>query len=546
MATVGRAEVKIVADARGFSRDAEREIRRELSNIRIRDSDSSPIRNGLVQGAVAAGTAAGASAASQWLKQFGIVLQGGISSKFAGALGAVAIGALGPVMLIVGTLAGGLLISGMGSVLAGLGILIAAQEPQVKNAFVGMFSRVFASLQEISRPFVGVLIEIAQLAEETFVEHFEEPLRRAFGDLAPAVEEFAGFLAEAFAALAPTIEPVTDAFIAILEELGPALAEEVFPDLADAIINLANAIGDNADAFVDILTWFLSIPEAVINFLAELARLAGWFQDNPEAIIGALTAIGAVLGFLVAGPVGLFVGAVIGLGIALFQFRDKAQEVFNRLREIVLGWVLSAVTWFRDFRDRVLGFLAGFGRGAKAIFEDFRDKAIERVRRLGEGIRNIFNNVVDFIKRLPGRIASAASGMWNSIWTGFRGVVNNVIDGWNRLSFSMPGVETPFGTLGGFTINTPNIPRLQSGGMIERAGIAEVGEAGRETVFLPAGAVVAPGSANQVAQQMTGGELPDEFEATVVIDLGEDIQRIVRIPFRRVTRTARKVGRRAA
>src|SRR5690606_6528887 len=88
MATVGRAEVRIVADARGFSRDAERAIRRELSNVRVRDRDSNAIRNGLVQGAVAAGTAAGASAGAAWIKQFGIVLQGGISAKAAGALGA--------------------------------------------------------------------------------------------------------------------------------------------------------------------------------------------------------------------------------------------------------------------------------------------------------------------------------------------------------------------------------------------------------------------------------------------------------------------------
>lgn len=544
MATVGRAEVKIVADARGFSRDAEREIRRELSNVRVRSADTNPIRNGLVQGAVAAGTAAGATAGAAWIKQFGIILQGGISSKAAGAFGAAVLGALGPVLLIVGTLAGGLLITGMGAALAGVGILVAAQAEEVQARFERLATFVVGVMKTISEPFEDVLIEIASIAEEVF-RVFRDPLRQAFEDLAPAIEEFAGFLAEAFEALIPTIQPVTDAFIKILEELGPALAEEVFPDLADAIINLANAIGDNADTFVDILTWFLSIPEAVINFLAELARLAGWFQENPEAIIGALTAIGAILGALVAGPVGLFVGAVIGLGIALFQFRTKAQEVFNNLREIVLGWVLSAVTWFGDFRDRAIRFLSGFGRGAVQIFSDFRQRAIERLQQLGGGIRSIFNNVVDFVKRLPGRIASAASGMWNSIWNGFRGVINNIIDGWNRLSFTMPGVETPFGTLGGFTIGTPDIPRLQRGGMIQQAGIAEVGEAGRETVFLPAGATVVPGSAENVTRQMSDG-LPDEFEATVVIDLGEDIQRVVRIPFRRVTRTARKTGRRAA
>jgi hypothetical protein len=536
---VGRAEVKIVADARGFARDAEREINRELRRI---DVDASPIRNGITQGLTGAAvqravSRGGREAGRRWIESLGIVIQGGISARFAGAVGAVFLGVLGPVMLVVGTLLGGLLITGMGSALAGLGIIVAAQSEEVKKRFENLASFVAGVMKTISEPFEAVLIEIGSIAEETF-RAFVQPLRGAFEDLAPAIEGFAEFLGEAFEALIPTIQPVTDAFIQILEELGPALADEVFPDLADAIINLANAIGDNADTFVDILTWFLSIPEAIINFLAELTRLAGWFQDNPEAIIVGLLAIGAVLGVLVAGPVGLFVGALIGLGIALFQFRDQAREIFGNVSDAIFGFVGRAAEKFFELRTTALRWLSDLGSGAGKIFTALREAAIEKLRRLGEGVRNIFNSVVSFVRTLPSKIASAASGMWNSIASGFRSALNTIISGWNNLSFTTPSVDLgPFGSFGGFTIGTPNIPLLQRGGLIQRAGIAEVGEAGRETVFLPAGAVVAPGPAERFIPE--SGGLPNEFEATAIIDLGYDIRRVINLIFRRVTSNVR-------
>jgi hypothetical protein len=536
---VGRAEVKIVADARGFARDAEREINRELRRI---DVDASPIRDGVVRGLTGAAvqravSRGGREAGRRWIDSLGIVLQGGISARFAGAIGAVFLGVLGPVMVTVGTLLGGLLISGMGAAIAGLGIFVAAQEPIVQNAFKRMFERIAEQMRDISRPLVGALIVVSRVVEETF-EAFAGPLEDAFSDLAPAIAEFAGALGEAFEALAPTIGPITDAFIQILEELGPALANEVFPDLADAIINLANAIGDNADTFVDILTWFLSIPEAIINFLAELTRIAGWFHDNPELIIAALTAIGIVLGALVAGPVGLFIGALIGLGIGLLQFRDQAREIFGNVSDAIFGFVGRAAEKFFEFRNTALRWLSNLGSGAEKIFTRLREVAIEKLRRLGEGVRNVFNSVVTFVRTLPSRIASAASGMWNSIVSGFKSALNAIISGWNNLSFTTPSIDLgPLGSFGGFTIGTPNIPLLQRGGLIQQAGIAEVGEAGRETVFLPAGAVVAPGPAERFIPE--AGGLPDEFEATAIIDLGYDIRRVINLIFRRVTSNAR-------
>lgn len=553
MATVGEAQVRIVADARGFARDVERQVNRAIRDV---DVDADPIANGIAQGLAAGGTQrviadGGRRAGRRWIEQFGIVLQGGISPRAAGAIGGAVLAALGPVLLTVGTLLGGLLITGFGSGIAGLGLFFAAQQGQVQNEFIGVFREIGNQFAVISRPLIAPLLDLARIVLDAFAP-FRIAFQQAFIDLAPALSVFFRDMARAFEAFAPAIGPITDAFIEILEELGPELANDVFPDLAEAIINLANAIGDNADVFVDILTWFLSIPEALINFLAELTRITGWFADNPAFIIAALVGIGVVIGALIAGPVGALVGGIIGLGIALLNLRDQFVSAWNLISETVGNAI-----------DAIGDFFVEFGRDAARLWSNFQSNTSnallsvgrfflrmrDRVLGVRDSIRRGFLNLVDFFRGLPGSISRAVSGAFDGLWQAFRGAINNIIGAWNNLRF--PSVTVgggdplgPFGpslpqtTIGGWDL--PNIPFLQRGGIIQRAGAAVVGDRGPELLSLPAGAMVQP----LPAPSAPGA--PDEFEATAIIDMGSGIQQAVNLTFRRVAGNARAGQRRTA
>src|SRR5690606_31611253 len=100
-----------------------------------------------------------------------------------------------------------------------------------------------------------------------------------------------------------------------------------------------------------------------------------------------------------------------------------------------------------------------------------------------------FNSVVDFVRGLPGRISSAARGMWDGIRNAFRAAINWIIDRWNSLSFTLPSVNIPgLGKVGGFTLNTPNIPRLAQGGIVPATPggrIVRVAEAGQAEAVIP-------------------------------------------------------------
>jgi hypothetical protein len=73
--------------------------------------------------------------------------------------------------------------------------------------------------------------------------------------------------------------------------------------------------------------------------------------------------------------------------------------------------------------------------------------------------------------------------MWDGISGAFKGTINMMIGWWNNLSFSVDIPDKIPGLPDSFTISTPNIPYLADGGIVTRATLAVIGEAGPEAVI---------------------------------------------------------------
>jgi phage-related protein len=113
---------------------------------------------------------------------------------------------------------------------------------------------------------------------------------------------------------------------------------------------------------------------------------------------------------------------------------------------------------------------------------------------VGGGISTVktwIDTFVGYFTGLPARFAGKFSGLFDGIKNAFRSAINWVIDKWNGLSFSIPGVNTHIpgvGKIGGFTLGTPNIPRLAAGGIdkASRGGtLALLGEGGHDEMVTP-------------------------------------------------------------
>lgn len=184
---------------------------------------------------------------------------------------------------------------------------------------------------------------------------------------------------------------------------------------------------------------------------------------------------------LYANPVVLLVAALVALVAGIIYLYIK-------------------VKWFRDLVAKVwpalvpiVMMLTGpIGAVAFAFFM-LRNKASATSR----WIITAFNNVVNFVKSLPGKIWNAAKGMFNGVVNAFRSAINWIIRQWNNFKLEIGGGSLDLGPAGSIdiptvTLNTPDLPYLATGGVIQHRGSVVVGDAGPEIVTLPAGAEVRP------------------------------------------------------
>lgn len=101
------------------------------------------------------------------------------------------------------------------------------------------------------------------------------------------------------------------------------------------------------------------------------------------------------------------------------------------------------------------------------------------------------DSIVSFVAELPGRIAAAISGGFDSIWESFKGVLNKVIRAWNGFSFptmTLPSIEVLGKTIGGGSFggwSLPPIKELANGGVINSPTLAMVGEGGEREIVTP-------------------------------------------------------------
>lgn len=161
----------------------------------------------------------------------------------------------------------------------------------------------------------------------------------------------------------------------------------------------------------------------------------------------------------------LGIAAVIVIVILLVKNWGKVTEALGFLwRKIKDGF-----SWLKSNWQLVLAILTGpIGLAVLAITKHF-------------------DTIIGFFTGIPDRISTAVHGMWDPIAIGFKNMINWIIDAWNKLELTIPPVDTDIpgvGNVGGFSMKTPNIPRMATGGTVTRDGLAYLHAA---EVVTPAG-----------------------------------------------------------
>ncbi|NKV75734.1 hypothetical protein GS925_19850 [Rhodococcus hoagii] len=161
-------------------------------------------------------------------------------------------------------------------------------------------------------------------------------------------------------------------------------------------------------------------------------------------------------GTMMLNPIGLIVAAIAGLVAAVVLIATKTTW-FQTIWDTVWNAIKAAWDW-------VWGVLQAGFNGLMDAFGAVGNK----VGEVKDWIVARWNDVVGFVTGLPGRIGSAASGMWDGIKNAFKGAINWIIQAWNAIEFRIPGFEVGPIKWDGFTLGLPDLPLLATGGLAGR------------------------------------------------------------------------------
>jgi TP901 family phage tail tape measure protein len=210
-----------------------------------------------------------------------------------------------------------------------------------------------------------------------------------------------------------------------------------------------------------------------------LGKAFTWIKGAVSSVIGFVKSNWKLILIALTGPVGIAVALLI-------KYWGTIKGAVSNAVQAVLGFV-------RSHWKTMVAILAGpIGLATKFILDHW-GQIKGAAQSAVQFVIAKWNGLVSFIASVPGKMKAVGSGIFNFVKEGFRSAINWVIDRWNALHFSVPSVDLgPLGSIGGQTINFPNLPHLAHGGNIARRGAVVVGERGPEMLQLPTAARVTP------------------------------------------------------
>lgn len=206
-------------------------------------------------------------------------------------------------------------------------------------------------------------------------------------------------------------------------------------------------------------------------------------------------AVWAVNAAMLANPVTWIVLAIIALIaviILIIVYWDELSAAVQRCWDWIQTKVGDGIDWVQAKIGQGMDWISGKWNTAWGWISGKTSSAVDTVMGYINTMRQIPTRVgtwvaqmVGWVAGLPGRISRAASGMWDGITRSFKGMVNQLISGWNNLSLRIGGGSIMGVSIPSVTLSTPNIPYLADGGITTGPTLAMIGEGREDEAVLP-------------------------------------------------------------
>lgn len=286
--------------------------------------------------------------------------------------------------------------------------------------------------------------------------------------------DYQNTVAEMGARIEPITTKIREGFTRILEKM-LELVEGV--DLEAVGVAIENAF-----------TYFID------TVLPKIIEGLKWIKDNKEPILATIIAIGSA--FVAWKAVGIITSVVN----ALKNMKTAFAALNLVMKANIIGIVVSAIAALVAAFIYLWNNCEGFRKFWQNLWKGIKDTVKSVVDWLG----NAFTNAYNSIKNTFGKIGQWFKDLWAGITSTFKSVGTKIgdaiggafksainaalatveravnflpraINGAIDLINNLPGVEIG-------KMSTISLPRLAKGGIVDRATIAQIGEAGKEAI----------------------------------------------------------------
>lgn len=325
--------------------------------------------------------------------------------------------------------------------------------------------------------------------------------------VADAAKNVAGFVA----ALWPVKTAAVGVYVTLkLLKTGLSLVWDVAKNLAplfgSIIVRALDVAGAAFKAIWPIIRGLAQIVADVIGILTNLFRgdFKGAFQNAVDvvkhttgAIKDTVVAVFKLIVSVIKNAVGLARDAVKA---AWGVIRDVTKTLFGITADVVKAAIGKVVDFIRGGIDRARdaakaigdAVVSGVGQ-AKQIVSDVGGWIRDLPGKIRDAATAVYSAAAGLAQKVVSGFMSVLKGIGTLILQAFKGPINTIISKWNALSLridpgsidipdSIPGLPDSF-DIPGLTLNTPDIPLLARGAVLDGATLAVVGEAGREYVI---------------------------------------------------------------
>jgi hypothetical protein len=354
------------------------------------------------------------------------------------------------------------------------------------------------------------------LAQNEAQAKLQETTAKLGEAVAPVITAFTSFANDCLAALNPYIKELSENYAPALNEalsvMGKLVGEilgflvdnwEIVAGVAGVIAGVAAAIGIyNAVAAVKAAMDAAQVTTVWALVSAHLAQAAA-----------AMAALAPYLLIVAA------IAAVIAIIVLCIVYWDEIVAAVKKAFEFMVELVSKGVQAIGNFFGNMW---SGLKEGAKNAWQ---------------GVKNVFSSVATFFKDIFSKAWQGVkavfsvggkifSGIKEGIEKTFKSVVNTIIGGINKVvavpfnainnilgkikGINIAGIK-PFDWM--WTLNVPQIPKLATGGVVDSATLAMIGERGKEAVVpLENNLEWLDKLASMLNERMGGGNVPIVLE----------------------------------